>query len=78
VRLAGFTPTAFSEDGARIDCQTVAMSVVIRDLLSTDISPAVRLLEECRSLPDTKPADFAQFVSDVSSGAPGVVAVDAA
>lgn len=52
------------------------MSVVIRDLLPTDIGPAVRLLEECRSLPDTKPADIAQFVSDVSSGAPGVVAVD--
>ena len=52
------------------------MSVVIRDLLSSDIGPAVRLLEECRSLPDTKPADIAQFVNDVSSGAPGVVAVD--
>lgn len=52
------------------------MSLVIRDLLSSDIGPAVRLLEECRSLPDTKPADIAQFVNDVSSGAPGVVAVD--
>jgi AAA+ superfamily predicted ATPase/GNAT superfamily N-acetyltransferase len=52
------------------------MGVVIRDLLLTDIGPAVRLLEECRGLPDTKPADIAQFVNDVSSGAPGVVAVD--
>jgi ATP-dependent 26S proteasome regulatory subunit len=51
------------------------MSVVIRDLLLTDIGPAVRLLEECRNLADTKPADIAQFVNDVSSGAPGVVAV---
>ncbi len=52
------------------------MKPVIRDLLLTDIGPAVRLLEECRGLADTKPADIAQFVSDVSSGAPGVVAVD--
>jgi len=51
------------------------MSVVIRDLLLTDIGPSVRLLEECRNLSDTKPADIAQFVNDVSSGAPGVVAV---
>ena len=51
------------------------MSVIIRDLLLSDIGPAVRLLEECRSLADTKPADIAQFVSDVSSGAPGVVAL---
>ena len=42
----------------------------------SDIGPAVRLLEECRNLPDTKPADVAQFVNDVSSGAPGVVAVE--
>ena len=52
------------------------MMPVIRDLLLSDIGPAVRLLEECRGLADTKPADIAQFVSDVSSGAPGVVAVD--
>lgn len=52
------------------------MALIIRDLLSSDIGPAVRLLEECRSLPDTKPADIAQFVNDVSSGAPGVVALD--
>jgi transitional endoplasmic reticulum ATPase len=52
------------------------MNPVIRDLLLSDIGPAVRLLEECRGLPDTKPADIAQFVNDVSSGAPGVVAVD--
>jgi transitional endoplasmic reticulum ATPase len=51
------------------------MKPVIRDLLLSDIGPAVRLLEECRGLADTKPADIAQFVSDVSSGAPGVVAV---
>jgi ribosomal protein S18 acetylase RimI-like enzyme len=51
------------------------MSVVIRDLLLSDIGPAVRLLEECRSLADTKPADIAQFVNDVSSGSPGVVAL---
>lgn len=52
------------------------MSLIIRDLLPFDIGPAVRLLEECRLLPDTKQADIAQFVNDVSSGAPGVVAVD--
>jgi ribosomal protein S18 acetylase RimI-like enzyme len=52
------------------------MALIIRDLLTSDIGPAVRLLEECRSLPDTKPADIAQFVNDVSSSAPGVVAVD--
>ena len=52
------------------------MKPIIRDLLLTDIGPAVRLLEECRGLPDTKPADIAQFVNDVSSGAPGVVAVE--
>lgn len=51
------------------------MKPVIRDLLASDIGSAVRLLEECRGLPDSKPADIAQFVSDVSSGAPGVVAV---
>lgn len=49
---------------------------IIRDLLLTDVGPAVRLLEECRGLADTKPADIAQFVGDVSSGAPGVVAAD--
>ncbi len=52
------------------------MSAVIRDLLLTDIGSAVRLLEECRMLADTKPADIAQFVNDVSSGAPGVVAAE--
>jgi transitional endoplasmic reticulum ATPase len=52
------------------------MMPVVRDLLLSDIGSAVRLLEECRGLSDTKPADIAQFVSDVSSGAPGVVAVD--
>lgn len=51
------------------------MAVVVRDLLASDVSGAVRLLEECRGLADTKPADLAQFVSDVASGAPGVVAV---
>jgi GNAT superfamily N-acetyltransferase len=50
------------------------MAIVVRDLLASDVSGAVRLLEECRGLADTKPADIAQFVSDVSSGAPGVVA----
>ena len=52
------------------------MKPVIRDLLLSDVGPAVRLLEECRNLPDTKPADIAQFISDVTSGAPGVVAID--
>jgi hypothetical protein len=33
------------------------MLPVIRDLLLSDIGPAVRLLEECRGLPDTKPGD---------------------
>lgn len=51
------------------------MKYIVRDLLLSDIGPAVRLLEECRGLPDTKPADIAQFVSEVSDGAPGVVAV---
>ena len=36
------------------------MKPVIRDLLASDIGSAVRLLEECRSLPDSKPADIAQ------------------
>jgi len=45
-------------------------------LLPSDIGQAVRLLEECRLLPDTKPADIEQFVNDVSSGAPGAVAID--
>ena len=52
------------------------MLPVIRDLLLSDIGPAVRLLEECRGLPDTKPVDVAQFVNDVSLGAPGVVALE--
>jgi len=52
------------------------MKPVIRDLLLSDIGPAVRLLEECRGLVDTKPADIAQFVSDVTAGPSGVVAVD--
>jgi AAA+ superfamily predicted ATPase/N-acetylglutamate synthase-like GNAT family acetyltransferase len=52
------------------------MKIVIRDLLLSDIGPAVRLLEECRALPDTKSVDIAQFVNDVSSGAPGVVAIE--
>jgi transitional endoplasmic reticulum ATPase len=52
------------------------MLPIIRDLLLSDIGPAVRLLEECRGLPDTKPVDVAQFVNDVSSGAPGVVALE--
>jgi AAA+ superfamily predicted ATPase/GNAT superfamily N-acetyltransferase len=52
------------------------MMPVIRDLLVSDIGSAVRLLEDCRGLADTKPADIAQFISDVSSGAAGVVAVD--
>lgn len=51
------------------------MAVLVRDLVATDVSGAVRLLEQCRGLPDTKSADIAQFVSDVASGAPGVVAV---
>ncbi len=54
---------------------TSTMTHVIRDLLLSDIGPAVRLLEECRGLPDSKPADIAQFVSEVSKGAPGVVTV---
>jgi len=37
------------------------MSVIIRDLLLSDIGPAVRLLEECISLADTKPADSHGF-----------------
>ncbi|MEY2774833.1 MAG: hypothetical protein RL218_58 [Actinomycetota bacterium] len=52
------------------------MLPIIRDLLLPDIGSAVRLLEECRDLPDTKPVDVVRFVDDVSSGAPGVVAID--
>ena len=52
------------------------MKPVVRDLLLSDIAQAVRLLEDCRGLADSKPADIVQFVSDVSSGAPGVVAID--
>ena len=49
---------------------------MIRDLLPSDIGAAVSLLEECRGIPDTKPADVARFVNDVSDGSPGVVAVE--
>ncbi len=52
------------------------MKPIMRDLLLSDIGQSVRLLEDCRGLPDTKPADIPQFVIDVSSGAPGAVAVD--
>jgi transitional endoplasmic reticulum ATPase len=52
------------------------MMPIIRDLLLSDIGPAVRLLEDCRGLADTKPADIAQFVNDASCGAPGVAAID--
>lgn len=52
------------------------MFPVVRDFLPSDIGPAVRLLEECRGLPDTKSVDIAQFVNDVASGAPGVVAIE--
>jgi transitional endoplasmic reticulum ATPase len=51
------------------------MGYTVRDYVSTDLTSALRLLEECRAMPDTKPVDIAHFVSDVSSGSPVVVAV---
>lgn len=51
------------------------MGFVIRDYVASDLTSAIRLLEQCRTQPDTKPVDIAHFVSDVSSGSPVVVAV---
>lgn len=51
------------------------MGFVVRDYVASDLTSALRLLEECRGQPDTKPVDIAHFVSDVSSGSPVVVAV---
>ncbi len=51
------------------------MGFLVRDWHATDLPSALRLLEECRAQPDTKPVDVAHFVSDVSSQAPVVVAV---
>jgi transitional endoplasmic reticulum ATPase len=48
---------------------------IVRDYVGTDLTSALRLLEECRGQPDTKPVDIAHFVADVSSSAPVVVAV---
>lgn len=50
------------------------MAFVIRDYVASDLTSALRLLEQCRAQPDTKPVDIAHFVSDVSSGSPVVVA----
>ena len=51
------------------------MGFVVRDWTAGDLPSALRLLDECRAQPDTKPVDVAHFVSDVSSQAPVVVAV---
>lgn len=51
------------------------MGFIVRDYVASDLTAALRLLEECRSQPDTKPVDIAHFVSDVASGSPVVVAV---
>ncbi|MFM8836513.1 MAG: hypothetical protein ACKOFM_06650, partial [Actinomycetota bacterium] len=47
----------------------------VRDLVPGDVSSAVRLLELCRGVADSRPVDIAQFVADTSAGGPGVVAV---
>lgn len=51
------------------------MGFIVRDYVGTDLTSALRLLEECRGQPDTKPVDIAHFVADQSSSAPVVVAV---
>ena len=50
------------------------MGFVVRDWLATDLPSSLRLLEECRAQPDTKPVDIAHFVSDVSLQEPIVIA----
>ena len=47
----------------------------VRDLVPGDISSAVRLLELCRGVADSRPVDIAKFVADTSSGSPAIVAV---
>ena len=47
----------------------------VRDLVPGDISAAVRLLELCRGVADSRPVDIAKFVADTSAGSPAIVAV---
>ena len=47
----------------------------VRDLVPGDISSAVRLLELCRGVSDSRPVDIAKFVADTSAGSPAIVAV---
>jgi AAA+ superfamily predicted ATPase len=47
----------------------------VRDLVPGDISSAVRLLELCRGVADSRPVDIAKFVADTSAGSPAIVAV---
>jgi transitional endoplasmic reticulum ATPase len=47
---------------------------IVRDWMATDLTSALRLLEECRAQPDTKPVDIADFMADVASKAPMIVA----
>ena len=52
------------------------MPYAIRDLIPSDISSSVRLLEACQGVGDSRPTDIAQFVADANSDAPIVVAVN--
>lgn len=47
----------------------------VRDLVPGDMSSAVRLLELCRGVADSRPVDIAKFVADTSAGSPAIVAV---
>lgn len=47
----------------------------VRDLVPGDVSSAVRLLELCRGVSDSRPVDIAKFVADTSAGSPAIVAV---
>lgn len=47
----------------------------IRELVAGDVSSAVRLLELCRSVADSKQVDIAKFVADTAAGSPVIVAV---
>jgi GNAT superfamily N-acetyltransferase len=51
------------------------MTFQICDLAPTDVSAAVRLLEEVRQLPDSSPIEIGQFISEVNDGAVVVVAL---
>jgi len=53
------------------------MDFQICDIAPSDVRGAVQLLEELQALPDSAPADIAQFIADVNDGATVVVALAA-